>query len=125
MVIRSIGQIHITVEDLVSAVEFYRDTLGLTFLFEVPEQQMAFFDVGGVRLYLSPAESPELSSHPLLYLTVDDIDAEYTRLCGSGVDAVGAPHVIHRDKSSELWMAFFQDPEGHPLALMENRRVAG
>jgi predicted enzyme related to lactoylglutathione lyase len=119
--INSIGQIHITVTDLDKAVEFYRDTLGLTFLFDVPAQQMAFLDVGGVRLYLGAAESPEFSSHPLLYFTVDDIEQEHARLTEAGVEFLGQPHVINRTETSELWMAFFHDPEGHPLAIMQER----
>ncbi len=123
MAVTSIGQIHISVTDIDEAVEFYRDTLGLTFLFDVPAQQMAFFDVDGVRLYLGVAESPEFSSHPLLYFTVDDVDAEYARLGERGVEGIGAPHVINRTENSELWMAFFRDPWGHPLAIMQDRPI--
>lgn len=121
--ITSIGQIHITVADIDKAIEFYRGTLGLTFLFDVPAQQMAFFDVNGVRLYLGPAESPDFSSHPLLYFTVDDIEREYARLGAAGVEQVGQPHVINRTETTELWMAFFRDPEGHPLAIMQDRPI--
>ncbi|MFZ0493576.1 MAG: VOC family protein [Acidimicrobiia bacterium] len=121
--INSIGQIHITVTDFDKAVEFYRDTLGLTFVFDVPAQQMAFFDVNGVRLYLGAAESPEFSSHPLLYFAVDDIEQEYARLAEAGVELLGQPHVINRTESTELRMAFFRDSEGHPLAIMQDRPV--
>ena len=41
-----IGQIAINVKDIGRAVQFYRDTLGMKFLFEVPN--LAFFDCGGV-----------------------------------------------------------------------------
>ena len=121
--ISSIGQIHITVTDLDKAVEFYQDTLGLRFLFDVPAQQMAFFDVGGVRLYLGAAESPEFSSHPLLYFTVDDIEQEHARLAEVGVESLDQPHVVHCTETSELWMAFLRDPEGHPLAIMQERPI--
>src|SRR4051812_48622938 len=50
----AIGQVAITVRQLPRAVSFYRDVLGLTFLFEAG--QMAFFDCGGTRLMLSPSE---------------------------------------------------------------------
>ena len=49
-----IGQIFINVHDLARAVTFYRDSLGMKFLFEVP--RMAFFDCGGVRLMLGLAD---------------------------------------------------------------------
>ena len=36
-----------------------------------------------------------------------------------GVEFVSAPHMIHRhEDGTEEWMAFFNDPEGRPLALM-------
>jgi catechol-2,3-dioxygenase len=41
----SIGQIAMPVRDLVRGVEFYRDRLGLRFLFQVPPG-LAFFDEG-------------------------------------------------------------------------------
>lgn len=122
--ITSIGQIHISVTDIDTAVAFYRDTLGLTFLFDVPAQQMAFFDAGGVRLYLGVAETPEFSSHPLLYFTVDDITQEHARLVAAGVEFLGDPHPVHRTETSELWMAFFRDPEKHVLAIMQERPVS-
>src|SRR5687767_14822374 len=48
-----VGQIHISVTEIDRSVAFYRDTLGLPFLFRVPGQPMAFFDCGGTRLYLA------------------------------------------------------------------------
>jgi hypothetical protein len=31
------------------------------------------------------------------------------------------PHVVNRDGTTELWMAFFNDPDGHHLGLMQER----
>ena len=37
-----------------------------------------------------------------------------------GVEFTNAPHMIFRHANgTEEWMAFFKDPEGRPLALME------
>lgn len=63
----SIGQIHISVSDLDRAVAWYRDVLGLEFLFQVPGQAMAFFNCGGVRLYLGIPENETFRSQPILY----------------------------------------------------------
>jgi catechol 2,3-dioxygenase-like lactoylglutathione lyase family enzyme len=52
-----IGQIAVNVHDVDAAVEFYRDKLGMQFLFQVPN--MAFFDCDGVRLMLGVPEKPE------------------------------------------------------------------
>ena len=113
-----IGQIHLSVTDLARSVTFYRDVLGLRFLFDVPAQQMAFFDCGGVRLYLGRAESPEFESRPLLYYSVDSLDEAFAAVTGRGADAINGPHVVHRTDTMELWMAFLRDPDGIPFALM-------
>lgn len=122
--IEGIGQIHITVEDVAGAVVFYRDVLGLPLLFEIPEQSMAFFDCGGVRLYLGRAESPELVSRPLLYYTVPDIGAAWGALGECGAERGEPPHVVHRTDETELWLASLEDPEGTPICLMEERPIA-
>lgn len=121
MSIGRISQIHVTTPDLAGAVVFYRDVLGLNLLFEVPDQQMAFFDIGGTRLYLGLAESDEFHSAPLLYFETDDIDAEHKRLVSANVETVGQPHLVHRTDEYDLWMSFFKTPAGHTNALTEHR----
>jgi predicted enzyme related to lactoylglutathione lyase len=121
MAVGPLGQLHISVRDVDRAVAFYRDVLGVTFLFRVPGQPMAFLQSGDVRLYLGVPESPEFTSKVVLYFTVADIDAEYVRLRAHGVDFAGPPHVVHRDDAGELWMAGFRDPDGHNLVLMQQR----
>jgi methylmalonyl-CoA/ethylmalonyl-CoA epimerase len=116
-----IGQIAINVNDLQRAVAFYRDTLGMRFLFQAPGG-LAFFDVGGVRLMLGVAEKAEFS-HPasILYYKVDDIDAAFQTLAGLGVTFIDEPHLIAKLPTHELWMTFFRDSEDNVLALMEER----
>src|SRR4051812_9811056 len=79
-----IGQIAVRVHDVGRATRFYRDTLGMRFLFEFPN--LAFFDCGGVRLMLSTAEQPE-HDHPgsVLYYKVSDINGSYETLKKAGV----------------------------------------
>jgi predicted enzyme related to lactoylglutathione lyase len=121
MAVGPVAQIHISVSDISRAVAFYRDVLGIPLLFEVPGQQMAFFASGDVRLYLGVPESSEFASKCVLYFRVDDIEAEHARLVQAGVPAHGAPHVVHRDGGMELWMSFLTDPDGHTVALMQER----
>ena len=116
MTISRVGQIHITVEDLPGAVVFYRDVLGLRFLFEVPGQDMAFFQVGETRLYLGRSSSPDFQSRPILYLEVDGIDQETSRLKAAGVDFISDPTPAHRDAQGTLWLAFFKTPDDLPTA---------
>lgn len=121
MAVGALGQVHVSVRDVDRSVEFYRDVLGMEFLFRVPGQPMAFFQSGDVRLYLGTPESPEFASKCVLYFRVDDLDAEYARLGGLGVKFLDEPHVVHRDAGGELWMVFLVDPDGHQIGLMEQR----
>jgi catechol 2,3-dioxygenase-like lactoylglutathione lyase family enzyme len=118
-----IGQIHVSVADVDRSVAFYRDVLKIPYLFEVPGQSMAFFDCGGVRLYLGTPESDEFRSNPLLYFSVPDADEAHAALEQRGVRFLGPPHVVHRTESTELWMAFFRDPDENQLAIMAERPV--
>ena len=117
----TIGQIAVVAKDVNRATAFYRDQLGMKFLFEFPG--LAFFDCAGVRLMISRAEKPEFD-HPgsVLYFKVPDIDAAYTDLKARGVEFIEAPHLIAKLPDHELWMAFFKDSEGNPLALMHEKR---
>ena len=118
-----IGQIAIIVKDLERAVAFYRDRLGMRFLFQVP--RMAFFDCGGVRLLLGPPDRPEFD-HPasILYYEVDDIEAAHAALVADGVAFEEPPHLVARLADHDLWIGFFRDSEGNPLALMSEVRHA-
>ena len=117
-----IGQIAINAHDLERAVAFYRDSLGMTLLFQAPPK-MAFFDCGGIRLMLGVPEEAEFD-HPssILYFKVDDIQGTYETFRERGVEFRGEPHLIARMPDHELWMAFFRDSEGNTLALMSEVR---
>lgn len=117
-----IGQIAVNVHDLGRATAFYRDTLGMRLLFEVPK--MAFFDCDGVRLMLGVPERPEFD-HPasVLYYKVGDIQSAHQALVSRNVAFESAPHLIARLPDHDLWMAFFHDPEGNMLALMSEVRT--
>jgi methylmalonyl-CoA/ethylmalonyl-CoA epimerase len=117
-----IGQISIVVKDVGRATAFYRDALGMRFLFEAPPK-LAFFDCGGVRLMLSTAEEAEFD-HPssILYFKVDDIRATHAALSGRGVEFRDEPHLVAKLPDHELWMAFFRDSEGNTFALMSEVR---
>ena len=121
MNLSAIGQIAMNARDIERATAFYRDTLGLGFLFSAGT--MSFFDCGGVRLMLGVASSPEWD-HPgsILYFRVDDIAAAYSTLVDRGVHFMGSPHLVARMPDHELWMAFFDDTEGNTLALMSEVR---
>ena len=113
-----IGQIAVPVRDLARAVKFYRESLGMTFLFEAPPA-LAFFDCNGIRLLLDRPEKPEFQRHSsILYFRVPDIHAGHRSLRANGVRMEDEPHIIHRFPDHELWMCFFRDSEDNVLALM-------
>ncbi|HEX6809527.1 MAG TPA: VOC family protein [Gemmatimonadaceae bacterium] len=113
-----IGQVLIPVTDLARATAFYRDTLGMRFLFDVP-QRMAFFDCGGVRLLLGmPEPNAEPVGAGMLYYTVDDIQAASQALVERGVTVINGPQLIARMSDHDLWLAEYRDSEGNPFALM-------
>lgn len=116
-----VGQIHVTVSDLDEAVRFYRDILGLTHLFTVEGQPMAFLQAGDVRLYLGVTEDERYRSRPLVYYRVADVERAFAEVTGRGAPALSAPHVVNRDAGTELWMAFVADPDGNPVGLMAER----
>jgi len=115
--IKNIGQISIIVHDPLRATAFYRDTLGLPLLFAAPN--LVFFDCGGVRLMLGPAETPELDhASSILYFRVPDLHAAYQRLVDAGVRIVAPPRLIAPMPTYDLWMNAFRDSEGNIMELM-------
>lgn len=117
-----IGQIAYTVSNVSKSVAFYRDALGLKLLFEAPPG-LAFFDCAGVRLMLSKPEGEfRPGSSSVVYFRVADIEGTHRGLQERGVLFVDLPHLIARMPDHELWMCFFKDPDGHTLALMEEKR---
>jgi DNA-binding CsgD family transcriptional regulator/catechol 2,3-dioxygenase-like lactoylglutathione lyase family enzyme len=115
-----LGQISRTVRDIDEACAWYGQVLGLKHLYTFGK--LAFFDLGGTRLYLS-AEAGAAGPESTLYLRVEDIAAAYAQLVARGVEFQGAPHMIYRHADGmEEWMAFFKDPDGRFLALMSQVR---
>jgi predicted enzyme related to lactoylglutathione lyase len=113
-----IGQIAVIVHNLERATEFYRDKLGMKFLFGVPPK-MAFFDADGIRLMLGIPERPDLD-HPssILYFKVEDIDTAYEGLRKRGVRFEGEPILVAPMETHDLWLAEFRDSEENIMALM-------
>lgn len=115
--ITQIGQIFVVVKELKRAISYYRDILGMKFLFEI--QNAAFFDCTGIRLMLAPADKPELD-HPasIIYYRVKDIQKEHELLLSRGVSFEEKPHVVAKMDEYDLWMCSLRDSEGNILGLM-------
>jgi len=120
--VKRIGQIAVAVSNLERAVAFYRDVVGLRFLFQAPPG-LAFFMCGEVRLMLAlPEKDQPAKVASVIYYLVDDIRTEYKALRDKGAKAEGEPHLIARMPDHELWMAFFRDPDDNMFALMSEVR---
>jgi methylmalonyl-CoA/ethylmalonyl-CoA epimerase len=118
-----IHQIAQPVHDIDRAVAFYRDTLGLPFLFAAPPS-LAFFDCDGVRLMLSPPSPGHDHPGSVLYFAVDDIQAAHDALAARGVAFSDPPRKIATLPDREVWLAAFADTEGNSLAVMSEPRLA-
>jgi methylmalonyl-CoA/ethylmalonyl-CoA epimerase len=117
-----IHQIAMRIHDIDRAVTFYRDALGLPFLFAAPPN-LAFFDCGGVRLMLSPPSPGHDHPGSVLYFAVDDIQATHRTLVGRGVAFSEPPKKIATLPDREVWLAPFTDTEGNSLALMSEPKL--
>jgi methylmalonyl-CoA/ethylmalonyl-CoA epimerase len=118
-----IGQILVPVADVERATAFYRDVLGMRLLFAYPGFG-AFFDAGGVRLFLGVPEAGQPAGPITIYYAVADIQAAAAALTVRGARISDQPHVVHRTDAYELWMAGTVDPDGNPVLLMCERPLA-
>jgi methylmalonyl-CoA/ethylmalonyl-CoA epimerase len=120
--LNQIGQIAVPVSDVERAIAFYRDILGMQFLFQAPPG-LGFFNCDGVRLMLdAPAKAQVENYSSIIYYRVPDLQAAFEALSSRGVGFEADPHLIAKLPDHELWMAFFRDPDGNLLALMSEVR---
>lgn len=110
-------------DDLERATRFYTDLLRRGPLAAYDPPGLVFFDLGGTRLLLERG-----APSAVLYLQVDDVDAEVARLEAAGVEVAGRPHAIFRHDDDTLgpagteeWQAFVLDSEGNTIGLVELR----
>ncbi len=118
-----IGQIAVTVSSIDKALPFYRDALGLTFLFS-PAPDLAFLAAGAIRIMLStPQGAGAVGANSILYFKIADIAAAYAAIVYRGATGEQAPHLVAKLPDHELWMAFLRDPDGNMVGLMEEKAL--
>jgi methylmalonyl-CoA/ethylmalonyl-CoA epimerase len=116
--VSQIGQIALPVIDVDRAEAFYEKVLGLRKLFRFGD--LTFFDCAGVRLLLEKTVRPETVTHTgCIYFRCADIALAVAELGKRGLTFDSTPHLIAKMDDHDLWMAFFKDPDGHTLALMQ------
>lgn len=117
-----IRQIAVTVSDVTKALAFYRDVLGLTFLFR-PAPTLAFLAAGSVRLMLTtPQGAGTIGQKSILYFGVSDLEATHAAILARGASNERSPQLAAQMPDHELWMAFVRDPDGNLVGLMEEKR---
>lgn len=116
-IIQRIGQIAVPIKNVERAIEFYKEVLELSLLFNT--ENMAFFDCNGQRLLLSlPVKDEFANSSSVIYFQVEDIKKSVEKLIEKGVSFIDQPHVVAKMGNTETWMTFFKDTEGNTHALM-------
>lgn len=116
-IIQRIGQIAVPIKNVERAIEFYKEVLELSLLFNT--ENMAFFDCNGQRLLLSLPEKDEFAnSSSVIYFQVEDIKKSVEKLIEKGVSFIDQPHVVAKMGNTETWMTFFKDTEGNTHAFM-------
>lgn len=117
-----IRQIAITVSDVDTLLAFYRDVLGLAFLFR-PHPNLAFLEAGSVRIMLStPQGAGAVGENSILYFTVTDIETAHAAIVERGATNERDPQLTARMPDHELWASFLRDPDGNLIGLMEEKR---
>jgi methylmalonyl-CoA/ethylmalonyl-CoA epimerase len=115
--LNQLGQVSLSVDSVDKAERFYAEILGLRKLYRFGN--LVFFDCGGVRLFIEQSTSqPFIPTGSILYFRVTDISQAFREYSRKGVVFTDKPHLIARMEDHDLWMAFFNDPAGNTLALM-------
>lgn len=120
--VSDIGQIAITVSDVSQALVFYRDVLGLEFLFS-PAPTLAFLRAGSVRIMLStPQGAGAVGANSVLYFKVNEIENVFTAIIGRGAQVERQPQLASQMSDHALWIGFVRDLDGNLVGLMEEKR---
>ena len=117
-----IGQIAYVVSDVAKATAFFRDVLGLTFLFSAGPN-LAFLSAGGLRLMLTtPQGHGAAGRNSILYFKVSDLPATYAAVVARGATPERAPALTAKLPGHDLWIGFVRDPDGNLVGLMSEVR---
>ena len=116
-----IGQISITVNDVNKVLPFYRDILGLRFLFS-PGPELAFLAAGKIRIMITtPQGAGEAGANSVLYFKVNDIEAIHAAIIANGAVNERSPQLAAKLPDHDLWLGFVRDPESNLIGLMEEK----
>lgn len=116
-----IGQIAITVSDVAVALPFYRDVLGLTFMFS-PSSNLAFLGAGSIRIMLSTSQGAGVvGGNSTLYFKVNNLIETYAAIISRGAVIECEPQLAAKLPDHELWIGFIRDTDGNLIGIMEEK----
>ncbi|MCY1391596.1 Glyoxalase/Bleomycin resistance protein/Dioxygenase superfamily protein [compost metagenome] len=119
----------VMVDDQAKALAFYRDVLGFELKHDIPMGAHRWLtltspgDPNGVELLLEPDAHPAAKPFksaikqdgiPYTSFGVDDVQAEYTRLCAAGVHFIRAPTAM-----GPVTIAVFDDTCGNLIQIAQ------
>ena len=117
-----IGQIALVVGDVAQATVFYRDVLGLKFLFAAGPN-LAFLAAGSVRLMLTTSQGHgETGKNSVLYFKVADLAVTHAAVVARGAREERTPQLTAKMPDHELWISFVRDPDANLIGLMSEVR---
>ena len=118
---------HIPVSDLLTSVEFYKETVGLELALEQPHRSVAFMWIGSRKESMLGLWGPgslygwkgqeRFKSHFALSLPLDELLKTPARLQALSIkrgeeDVAAEPHVFGWMPSAQV---YFSDPDGHSV----------
>ena len=117
-----LGQLAITVSNVEAALNFYRDILGLEFLFS-PSENLAFLQSGSVRIMLStPQGAGEVGKNSIPYFKVTSIERFFDVAIQKGAIKEREPQMAAQMPDHELWTGFLRDSDNNLVGLMEEKK---
>lgn len=120
--ITELAQLAITASNVDTSLVFYRDLLGLKFLF-APNANLAFLQCGATRIMLStPQGAGEVGKNSIPYFKVQNIEAFYRAVVAKGATPEREPQLAAKMPDHDLWIGFLKDPDANLVALMEEKR---
>jgi lactoylglutathione lyase len=131
--VRGLFESHLTVSDLDRSLGFYRDVVGLTLAYELPERDAAFLWCGApgaamLGLWSLGSAPLALNLHIAFDVALDDVLGAPARLRDLGVTPLSFFGEESDEASAIGWMpaaaVYFRDPDGHLLeylAMLEER----
>ena len=116
----SVAQIELHCTNLAHAEDFYCNRLGLTLAARLPQIGSIFVRCGELSLIIREQAPPRIGS--TIYFNADgNVFDAIASLRASGIGFTEEPDCIaHNREGSDVWLGFFADPWGNPLAIIGN-----